>query len=74
MRLTVYTTYCTLVGMTKAKRVKRKPARTPLQAWCDEYGHGARAYLADTAKLRWQTVHELYMGWRTATVPTAQKI
>jgi DNA-binding transcriptional regulator YdaS (Cro superfamily) len=48
--------------------------RTELQKWCDKQGHGARAVLARETGLRYQTVHDLFKGTRTATVATARKI
>ena len=79
MRLTAYFSYCTLVIMSKTtKRPRRKPARKPrtmtLRQWCDEYGHGARAFLQKETGLRWQTIHDQMHVRRRPSLNTAQKI
>lgn len=68
-RLTVYNRMRIMGAMTK-----RAPQRSALQKWCDKIGHGARAQLARDARVRYQTIHDLFKGTRVATVDTARKI
>lgn len=72
--------------MAKSTSPRHKPAkktstrkakidtRTPLQRWCDGYGHGARSHLMKATGKRWQTIQDLYIRKRNAGPDTAMSI
>jgi hypothetical protein len=45
-----------------------------LDQWIEEYGYGAKAFLARECDVRWPTIHDIVTGTSVPTVPTAKAI
>lgn len=45
-----------------------------LQKWCEKYGRGAKAFLAQSTRKQWATIHYIVEGKTSPSVDTAKAI